>query len=84
MAIMEGSDVREKLRKSWIPSYKANLMVWPFVQGVNFTFVPLDLRVLVVNVVSLGESSFILSFFHLGYWVLYRFGTNFPQGGTAS
>ena len=54
MAIMEGSDPVEKWHKSFVPSYKANLMVWPFVQGVNFTFVPLELRVLVVNVVSLG------------------------------
>lgn len=31
-------------------------MVWPLVQAVNFRFVPLEHRVLVVNVVSLGES----------------------------
>ncbi|KAJ5806756.1 hypothetical protein N7474_010348 [Penicillium riverlandense] len=55
MAIMEGSDPVEKLRSAWLPSYQANLMVWPFVQGANFAFVPLELRVLVVNVVSLGE-----------------------------
>ncbi|KAJ5531942.1 hypothetical protein N7504_009835 [Penicillium tannophilum] len=59
MAIMEGSDVLEKLRHSWVPSYKANLLVWPFVQAVNFTFVPLDMRVLVVNVVSLGWNCFL-------------------------
>ncbi|KAJ6084620.1 hypothetical protein N7486_011420 [Penicillium sp. IBT 16267x] len=59
MAIMEGSDVQEKLRHSWEPSYKANLLVWPFVQAVNFTFVPLELRVLVVNVVSLGWNCFL-------------------------
>ena len=58
MAIMEGSDPVEKWRNSFVPSYKANLIVWPFVQGINFTFVPLELRVLVVNVVSLGESFF--------------------------
>lgn len=55
MAIMEGSDPVEKWRQAFGPAYKANLMVWPFVQGANFAFVPLDLRVLVVNVVSLGE-----------------------------
>ncbi|PKY00505.1 peroxisomal membrane protein [Aspergillus campestris IBT 28561] len=54
MAIMEGSDPVEKWRNNFLPSYKANLAIWPFVQGVNFTFVPLEFRVLVVNVVALG------------------------------
>ncbi|KAJ5224982.1 hypothetical protein N7468_006207 [Penicillium chermesinum] len=40
MAIMEGSDPVQKLKHSFVPTYKANLMVWPFVQGLNFTFVP--------------------------------------------
>ena len=55
MAIMEGSNPVEKWKNAFGPAYKANLAVWPFVQGVNFTFVPLELRVLVVNVISLGE-----------------------------
>ncbi|KAJ5730877.1 uncharacterized protein N7483_005385 [Penicillium malachiteum] len=59
MAIMEGSDPIEKWRHSFVPSYKANLLVWPFVQAVNFTFVPLELRVLVVNLVSLGWNCFL-------------------------
>ncbi|EAW10974.1 Mpv17/PMP22 family protein [Aspergillus clavatus NRRL 1] len=54
MAIMEGTDPIEKWRTSFVPSYKANLSIWPFVQGVNFSIVPLEYRVLVVNVVSLG------------------------------
>ncbi|KAJ5128257.1 hypothetical protein N7448_001974 [Penicillium atrosanguineum] len=59
MAIMEGSSPMEKLKSSWGPAYKANLFVWPFVQGANFAFVPLELRVLVVNVVSLGWNCFL-------------------------
>ncbi|KAJ5757235.1 uncharacterized protein N7511_007417 [Penicillium nucicola] len=54
MAIMEGSDPLEKWNSAFVPAYKANLMVWPFVQGANFALVPPELRVLVVNVVSLG------------------------------
>ncbi|EEH18599.2 hypothetical protein PABG_07659 [Paracoccidioides brasiliensis Pb03] len=54
MSIMEGKDPREKLRTSYWAAYKANLMIWPWVQAVNFTFVPLQHRVLVVNLVSLG------------------------------
>lgn len=57
MAIMEGSDPVEKWKHAFGPAYKANLAVWPFVQGVNFAYVPLELRVLVVNVISLGGFS---------------------------
>jgi protein Mpv17 len=54
MAIMEGTDPVAKWKQSFLPGYKANLAVWPLVQGINFAFVPLELRVLVVNVISLG------------------------------
>ncbi|KAG9980650.1 hypothetical protein KCU78_g21604, partial [Aureobasidium melanogenum] len=36
-----------------------NWMLWPFVQAVNFKFVPLQHRVLVVNVVSLGWNCYL-------------------------
>ena len=55
MAIMEGTDPKEKLRSTYFEALKKNWMVWPAVQAVNFKFVPLEHRVLVVNVVSLGE-----------------------------
>ncbi|EEQ92313.1 Protein required for ethanol metabolism [Blastomyces dermatitidis] len=54
MSIMEGNDPLEKLKNSYWSGYKANLMIWPWVQAVNFTLVPLQHRVLVVNLVSLG------------------------------
>ena len=53
---MEGTDPKEKLRGTYWEALKKNWMVWPLVQAVNFRFVPLEHRVLVVNVVSLGES----------------------------
>lgn len=56
MAIMEGADPIEKWRNAFLPIYKANLTIWPFVQAINFTVVPLEYRVLFVNVVSLGRS----------------------------
>ena len=55
MAMMEGTDPGEKLRSTYWEALKKNWMVWPAVQAVNFRFVPLEHRVLVVNVVSLGE-----------------------------
>lgn len=55
MSIMEGGDPVEKWRNTFVPVYKANLTVWPLVQGINFAFVPLEYRVLMVNLISLGE-----------------------------
>jgi protein Mpv17 len=55
MAVMEGSDPKEKLSQSYVEALKKNWMVWPGVQFVNFKFVPLDHRVLVVNGVSIGK-----------------------------
>lgn len=70
MAIMEGSSPSEKWHHSFWPAYKANCMVWPIVQSANFAFVPLELRVLVVNVVSLGELSVTrISLKQFIYWL---------------
>ena len=56
---MEGTDPGEKVRSTYWEALKKNWMVWPAVQAVNFKFVPLEHRVLVVNVVSLGEWSYV-------------------------
>lgn len=61
MAILEGNDVREKLDKNYVTGVKANWMLWPIVQAVNFKFVPLEHRVLVVNVISVGWNCFLSS-----------------------
>lgn len=58
MAIMEGSDPQKKLETTYWSALSKNWMLWPFVQIVNFKFVPLHHRVLVVNVVSLGMYNF--------------------------
>lgn len=55
MAVMEGADPIEKWKSSFLPVYKANLTVWPMVQTINFAFVPLEYRVLLVNFISLGK-----------------------------
>lgn len=61
MAIMEGSDPQEKLEKNYVSALTKNWMVWPFVQVVNFKYVPLQHRVLLVNVVSLGWNCYLSS-----------------------
>ncbi len=55
MAVMEGSDPKKKLESTYWTALQKNWMLWPAVQAVNFKLVPLEHRVLVVNIVSLGE-----------------------------
>jgi protein Mpv17 len=62
MAIMEGSDPREKLEKNYFAGLKANYVLWPAVQAINFSIVPLQHRVFVVNIVSLGIYSSLKRF----------------------
>lgn len=53
MAYLEGNSPKKRLEQAYIPGLKANWMIWPAVQCANFTLVPLDQRVLVVNFVSI-------------------------------
>lgn len=63
MSVMERRSPSQKLRESWWTALRANWNVWPAVQLVNFRFVPLDLRIVFVNVVSLGGWPFPLPLF---------------------
>lgn len=51
---MEGTSPKDKLDSTYWTALQKNWMLWPAVQAVNFKLVPLEHRVLVVNVVSLG------------------------------
>lgn len=59
MAMLEGSEPQKKLDAAYKPAMTKNWMVWPWVQMVNFKFVPLEYRVLVVNVISLGWNCYL-------------------------
>jgi protein Mpv17 len=59
MAIMEGSSPSDKLEKTYTTALQKNWMVWPFVQLINFRFTPLEHRVLLVNVISLGWNCYL-------------------------
>lgn len=59
MAYLEGSSVRDRLNSAYAPGLTKNFMIWPWVQFVNFKYVPADLRVLVVNVISLGWNCYL-------------------------
>ena len=56
MSLLEGSDPRDKLKRAYAPTLVTNWAVWPWVQAINFKLVPLEHRVLAVNVVALGET----------------------------
>ncbi|KAK3719510.1 Protein required for ethanol metabolism [Vermiconidia calcicola] len=59
MALMEGTDPKKKLEDNYMMAVKKNWMLWPAVQSINFKYVPLELRVLVVNIVSLGWNCYL-------------------------
>ncbi|ORY87816.1 hypothetical protein BCR37DRAFT_375716 [Protomyces lactucae-debilis] len=50
----EQRDISAKLAAAWLPTLIANWKLWPAVQLINFRFVPLEHRLLVVNLVALG------------------------------
>lgn len=52
---MEGTKRRKK-HGLYFSTLKRNWMVWPAVQAINFTFVPLQYRILFVNAVAIGEN----------------------------
>ena len=59
MAWMEGADPKKRLDDAYIEALKKNWLVWPAVQTVNFTYIPLEHRVLVVNIVALGWNCYL-------------------------
>ena len=59
MATMEGGSPKQKLETTWWPALKANWMVWPAVQFVNFSFLPLQYRLFFANIVSIGWNSYL-------------------------
>ncbi|ESZ98317.1 hypothetical protein SBOR_1310 [Sclerotinia borealis F-4128] len=59
MSVLEGTDPKKKLETNYTTALQKNYMIWPAVQAVNFKLVPLEHRVLVVNIVSLGWNCYL-------------------------
>lgn len=59
MAKLEGTDAQKRIEKTWWPALKANWMVWPAVQTINFAVVPLQFRLLFANVVAIGWNCYL-------------------------
>lgn len=49
----------EHTKEVFVPTYVADCAIWPFLQYVNFKFVPLHYQALYVNVCNLGWNTFL-------------------------
>lgn len=52
-------ELSDKIKKEYMDILITNWKIWPFVQAVNFLFVPVHHRVLVVNFVALGWNTYL-------------------------
>jgi len=52
-------EIEQRVRQNLWPTMKANWAVWPAALTFNFWLVPLNLRVLVVNVLGLGWGTYL-------------------------
>ncbi|CAG8555255.1 16975_t:CDS:2 [Dentiscutata heterogama] len=56
IGVFEGHDIngiKQKFREAYIPALKANYITWPFVQFINFGFLPLRYRLPFVSSVGI-------------------------------
>lgn len=63
ISLMEGKspeEAKQKLENKWWPTLYSNWTVWPVFQAVNFAFVPVNYRLMAVNVVSIGWNCYLL------------------------
>lgn len=62
LTLMEGKtleDAKNKINDRWWETLRANWAVWPAFQCFNFTFVPLQHRLLAVNAIAIFWNTFL-------------------------
>ncbi|KAK7202714.1 hypothetical protein BZA70DRAFT_284777 [Myxozyma melibiosi] len=62
MGVLQGHSfetIKGELKAKYYPTMMGNYLVWPAVQIVNFRFMPLEYRLLFVNVVSIAWNTFL-------------------------
>ncbi|KAF9901331.1 hypothetical protein EC991_006258 [Linnemannia zychae] len=62
LTVLEGGSlqqIKDKLNNTFIPTLKANYLVWPMVQLVNFSVMPLQLRLPFVSVVGIAWNAYL-------------------------
>lgn len=52
-------DAKRKIKKDFIPTFAAECTVWPAIQSLNFAKVPVDYQLLVVNLLTILDSTFV-------------------------
>lgn len=52
-------DVKNRVKQDFIPTFVAECLYWPFIQGFNFWKVPVKHQLLVVNTACLADSTFL-------------------------
>ncbi|XP_066269517.1 protein Mpv17-like isoform X1 [Branchiostoma lanceolatum] len=52
-------DIKQLVKKEYLSTLFNNYKLWPAVQLANFYFVPLNLRLLVMNIVALGWNTYL-------------------------
>ena len=58
--------IKEKLDTAYFSALKVNYMIWPWVQLANFYVIPLQHRIMVVNVVALFWNMILAWLAHQG------------------
>ncbi|KAK9462597.1 uncharacterized protein V1516DRAFT_670666 [Lipomyces oligophaga] len=53
------NQIKQELQEKWYPTMVGNYMVWPAVQVLNFRLIPLQYRLMFVNVVSIAWNTFL-------------------------
>lgn len=61
-------DVEKKIKTDALPTFIAELSVWPIVQAVNFTKVPVQYQLLVVNAFTIADATFMSFIQHNNAW----------------
>lgn len=67
MAVMEGVSPMQKLEGTYSFALHTNWKLWPLVQAVNLTIVPVQHRLLVVNLVNIGKFPLTLDISHCAW-----------------